>query len=515
MDDYILDIVSECYPISEYKKYTVKLDNINVVYLNVSNKKLNLLGNFRLISSYYRFKSYKVYLVLSDKRVLLEKKKECSINKKESEIYNNGYSISVDNSRDIIIEFNFSDIDVSGVVEDIRIEIDFFYNIFLESVVRGYKEIKFYKKPEIELILPKEKCSYFYNNLLDNSKLILDGREFKYNFMIDSFVDIEKNEYLYFYENDVGNLFYNEKKNESIVIKIINNSIKRVILENLNEKERKRECKFSYYNCNGEILDSNINFCIKNVEIVVEKSVWYKRFIDILGGKLTLNSLDNFYRGKNVLLISNELKRVELKNLYEINNYELIFCKNSINKIELLFKNYVVNIDFNNLCVKNLGRNVINEKKFKIRYILRFYGNVFGIGNIEIIPKKISCFTNTCYINTENGFRNIIELKRGDKVRTFDNRLVEIKNIFKSKIKEGVCVIPVDYYGENKPILDTYISRYHNYKVNGKWTNGVNENLKIKYNENLLIYYHVETPEYLKDNLVVNGIEMESWDGIF
>ena len=61
--------------------------------------------------------------------------------------------------------------------------------------------------------------------------------------------------------------------------------------------------------------------------------------------------------------------------------------------------------------------------------------------------------------------------------------------------------------------MDTYISSKHKYLLNGKWTTPEKEQLLQKWKSNKLIYYHIKTENYKRDILVVNGLEMETWNG--
>jgi hypothetical protein len=75
-------------------------------------------------------------------------------------------------------------------------------------------------------------------------------------------------------------------------------------------------------------------------------------------------------------------------------------------------------------------------------------------------------------------------------------------------------LIEINRYGKNKPLVDTYISEDHAVKIKNKWLLPRNEkNMLSKWNSKMVTYYHIELPNYLTDNLVVNGLVMESWDG--
>ena len=142
-----------------------------------------------------------------------------------------------------------------------------------------------------------------------------------------------------------------------------------------------------------------------------------------------------------------------------------------------------------------------------------FIGSLGDGGPVE--SNDIPCFTNTCNILTSYGYINVSRLKIGDNVLTSDNRIVKIKNILKSNtyIKNKPFLIKKDFYGKNLPIIDTHISPLHQYYINNKWYIPKEQNLSQEWNKNTLTYYHIQLDNYKTDNLVVNGIIMESWDG--
>ena len=129
----------------------------------------------------------------------------------------------------------------------------------------------------------------------------------------------------------------------------------------------------------------------------------------------------------------------------------------------------------------------------------------------------VPCLTETCNILTPNGYQNVSSLNVGDIVTTSDNRNVAIKEIFTSKVLTSQItprVIRAHQYGKNQPMIDTHLSDWHAYQVNGIWKLPKNENLPQEWNNNVVTYYHVKLPNYTQDFLVVNGITMEGWDGL-
>lgn len=153
-------------------------------------------------------------------------------------------------------------------------------------------------------------------------------------------------------------------------------------------------------------------------------------------------------------------------------------------------------------------------------YTLDGYVQYVKIYNMELTQEQVisnsneivPCLTESCNILTPNNYINITSLKKGDIVTTPDNRNVSIIQMFKSSSKNPPTKIKAHLYGKNIPIIDTYLSSNHAYQINGKWLLPKTQNLPIKKSTNN-IYYHIQLPNHTTDNLVVNGLITESWDG--
>lgn len=145
----------------------------------------------------------------------------------------------------------------------------------------------------------------------------------------------------------------------------------------------------------------------------------------------------------------------------------------------------------------------------------------FGSGGFEIhataLESGVPCLTQTCNVLTPNGYQNVSSLKEGDIVTTSDGRNVAIEQLLTSKVNASRItprVIKAHAYGKNMPIVDTHLSDNHAYQVNGVWKLPKNENLTQQWNEKYVTYYHLKLPNYTQDFLVVNGMNMEGWDGL-
>jgi len=140
----------------------------------------------------------------------------------------------------------------------------------------------------------------------------------------------------------------------------------------------------------------------------------------------------------------------------------------------------------------------------------------FFIDGISSGGEGVPCLTKTCNVLTPSGYRNVAEIKQGDVVTTSDNRQVEIQRILTSTLpadKVSPRLIKAHQFGKNQPLIDTHLSDWHAFNVNGMWQLPKKSNLPKQWSEEQVTFYHLELPDYYNDNLVVNGMVMESWDG--
>ena len=146
--------------------------------------------------------------------------------------------------------------------------------------------------------------------------------------------------------------------------------------------------------------------------------------------------------------------------------------------------------------------------------VVNYYTIYFGGAGINE-GQQIPCFTDTCYLLTPFGYKNVTKLNKDDLIVTADNRKVRIKNIYKTKASSlyRPYLINKGGLGNNLPTVDTYISPEHRLLHNGKWIKPKNTLFKKSWNKSEIVYYHVELPNYKTDNVICNGVVMESWDG--
>lgn len=117
------------------------------------------------------------------------------------------------------------------------------------------------------------------------------------------------------------------------------------------------------------------------------------------------------------------------------------------------------------------------------------------------------CFTDSCDILTPQGYKNISELKVSDMVMSGDKQ-VKVLQVITSISHGKPHMLPKHSLDHNMPSKDTFISFDHKYMKDGVLVCGGKEG---EFNGDTVVYYHVKVEG--NGLLMVNGVEMESWDG--
>lgn len=162
------------------------------------------------------------------------------------------------------------------------------------------------------------------------------------------------------------------------------------------------------------------------------------------------------------------------------------------------------------ITLDGLNEYIVDYNFRRYTITVDYYG---GSGGGTGIESSIPCFTETCNILTPCGYKNVSGLIEGDVVITSDGRESKIKRILKRESNSLPYVIPTSKYCASVPLVDTYISGNHMYNVKGDWLKP-REELEMKWNSKMVTYYNILLENYKTDNVIVNGIEMESWDGL-
>lgn len=160
-----------------------------------------------------------------------------------------------------------------------------------------------------------------------------------------------------------------------------------------------------------------------------------------------------------------------------------------------------------------------NDDNANINFLIPASGSILLRAQILYSePEVTPCLTDSCYILTPNGYINITKLNIGDVLYTNDKRKVIINKIYKNTLSTKEInkpfKIPKHFFEKNKPDKNTFISENHAYLYNKKWRFPKDDNLKKEWNNDTIIYYNLKVDNYNTDNLVVNNLVMESWDGL-
>jgi hypothetical protein len=140
--------------------------------------------------------------------------------------------------------------------------------------------------------------------------------------------------------------------------------------------------------------------------------------------------------------------------------------------------------------------------------------------NVVVSSGTVPCFTAGTKILTPNGMRRIETISVGDKVMTADGRVVPAvvyqRKLICTNEKTAPYHIPAGTFGRNQP-EDLLISPLHAVQIRkGVWE--IPRDAASRYPAitqkmvgEPVTYYHIETPNYFRDNLVANGCVVESF----
>jgi hypothetical protein len=132
---------------------------------------------------------------------------------------------------------------------------------------------------------------------------------------------------------------------------------------------------------------------------------------------------------------------------------------------------------------------------------------------ISPTPAPAPCLTSNCNILTPSGYKNVSQLNQGDKIITSTGKTKNILKIIKTESNNPTYLIKKDIFGKNLPLVDTTISNNHAFQIKNKWYLPKYHPLLNYLDNKKTIFYHLQLEDYFNDNLMVNGLTMESWDG--
>jgi hypothetical protein len=135
----------------------------------------------------------------------------------------------------------------------------------------------------------------------------------------------------------------------------------------------------------------------------------------------------------------------------------------------------------------------------------------------------VPCFLKGTRVLTPKGYKAIETFKDGDLIVTADNRIVpvtmSVRKVRKTTEATAPYRIPQNLFGKGIPSTDVEISPEHAIMIRPNvWTIPkmlamVTKKVRqIKIGESV-DYYHLEAPEYLKDNMIVEGMIAETYGG--
>ena len=147
----------------------------------------------------------------------------------------------------------------------------------------------------------------------------------------------------------------------------------------------------------------------------------------------------------------------------------------------------------------------------------------FNATTFGLPPDNAPCFPKGTRILTQSGYKAVETLAQGDLVQTADGRQVPAK-IYGKHIERTTPLsapfrVPKGSLGPSQPSHDLLLSPDHAFQLRkGVWMLPKKAALLSDRVEQVAVgepvtYYHIECPQYLRDNLVVDGVVVESYAG--
>jgi len=150
------------------------------------------------------------------------------------------------------------------------------------------------------------------------------------------------------------------------------------------------------------------------------------------------------------------------------------------------------------------------------------YRSFVPINGLVPEPPPPACFTEGSLIATPEGYKPVEILKTGDTVFTADRRTVKVNVVqftVRTTAETAPFLIPANTFSAGSPKRDLHLSPWHAFQVKkGFWLKPklasiLYENV-VQYDlDKDVTYYHLECPNYFKDNLICNGSIVESFAG--
>jgi len=167
--------------------------------------------------------------------------------------------------------------------------------------------------------------------------------------------------------------------------------------------------------------------------------------------------------------------------------------------------------------------NLTNGQTYNIRVQVMTNEGAILSDIVQGVPtaNNIPCIVEGQRILTQRGYVKVEELVKSDYIITSDNRQVAANvysfTVNKTTEKTAPITIKANAFAPHSPPNDIRLSPLHAIqRTKGVWDIPIKaskryENVIQEEPGQSVTYYHIETPNYLKDNLVVEGTIVESF----
>ena len=143
------------------------------------------------------------------------------------------------------------------------------------------------------------------------------------------------------------------------------------------------------------------------------------------------------------------------------------------------------------------------------------------MGLIQFVFSTVACFVEGTRVLTQNGYKAVEALLKDDYVVTADKRIADFK-LYKTTLKNAASntapyVIQPHAFGHNIPSAPLRLSPHHKIRIaKGLWSSPeqaakTNPLVKQYGIGEPVTYYHIECANYLADDLVAEGMIVESY----
>ena len=293
---------------------------------------------------------------------------------------------------------------------------------------------------------------------------------------------------------------------------------------------------------------------------------------NLIEGLFENNNINSFFTDKTLIGLNNNNGSDKIK-VYKCTDENLLIDATEIIDYSVYINlsrnndSFVINIGANKIGItrKDLNTYIIYDfsDSTEIEYTIGSEISIYGIniifGGAYIYTKNsnenIPCLVSDTKVLTPNGYIKISELKINDLIITSENKIVPIKDIFITIVNGSNKTYPyiiekgsiskmfppirsllsrnsIIKYKNNRPkkllLSKTPVIKYKNYppertllsaghliKYENYW---IHPQISRKFPQDKsyekITYYHIETPNYKTDNLIINGgLIVESYTG--